>query len=141
MKIPLSTLMCFATCAWISSVVCLHISLCKRQHPKCKQFSSCIDLSLVKFTLHPTRPIKIQQAQSTRFKQLYLSNHSGLAICSYELLFKQWPILSPPKTTTFPPESPCIWNTYTSNFFEISWLLFTASKKLLEYWHFCAHIC
>jgi hypothetical protein len=44
----------------------------------------------------------------TRFKQLYLGNHSELGTCSYELLFSQWLILSPPKILTFPPESPCI---------------------------------
>jgi hypothetical protein len=68
-----------------------------------KQFISCIDLSFVKFALHPTWPIKIQWAQGARFKQLYLSNHSELATCSFEFFFfnndqyyhlpKQWPFL------------------------------------------------
>jgi hypothetical protein len=43
-----------------------------------------------------------------RFKQLYLSNHSELDMCSYELFFSQWQIISPAKILTFPRLTPCI---------------------------------
>jgi hypothetical protein len=43
-----------------------------------------------------------------RFKQQYIHNHSDLDTCSYEFFYSQWPLLSPPKVLTFPPESPYI---------------------------------
>jgi hypothetical protein len=42
-----------------------------------------------------------------KFQQLYLGNHSQLDTCSNELLFSQWPIISPLKIITFPPELHC----------------------------------
>jgi hypothetical protein len=42
------------------------------------------------------------------FKQLYLTNHSESDTCVYELVFSQWPIISPPKILAFLLESPCI---------------------------------
>ena len=42
------------------------------------------------------------------YKELYIGNHSELDTRLYEFFISQWPMLSPPKIFTLPPESPCI---------------------------------
>ena len=48
----------------------------------CEQLVSCIHLSFVNFALDPTPQTEVYVS---RFKQLYLDNHSDLDTCSYEL--------------------------------------------------------
>ena len=47
---------------------------------------------------------RVRRTVHTRCRQLYLDNHSELDTLSYNF-FSQWPLLSPCKILTFPPES------------------------------------
>jgi len=49
------------------------------------QFVSCIHPSFVNFAFHPTPQTKFYWSWVWRFKQMYLSNHSELDTCTYEM--------------------------------------------------------
>jgi hypothetical protein len=75
-----------------------------------QQFISCVLLSSINFAQYPTPQTKICRNYVWRFKQLNLGNQSELDTCSYERLFSQRPIPSPPKIPTFLAGSPCIYS-------------------------------
>ena len=52
--------------------------------------------------------VSCMRLSSLNFKQICEGNHSELDTCPYELLFSQWPTLSPPVILTFLPRSSCI---------------------------------
>jgi len=93
--------------------------------------SSCVPTNTQSHTQKSNTSDKEErQTVCTRFKQLYLSNLSELDSCLYEL-FSQWPILSPPKILTFPPDSPFI--NYQGNL-NIP-LLYTDKEKSIKWNH------
>ena len=63
------------------------------------------------FNLYPSSSVKNKNVTKYiwKFKLLHHANQPELDTCSCELYTSQWLVLSPPKISTFPPESPCIY--------------------------------
>jgi hypothetical protein len=84
----------------------LHVSLREQQHPNCKQAIRLVYTPFFRTLRSASNPqTKISRSWVWGLKQHYIGSHWELSTCSYELLFLQWPLLSPPKIFTFLPES------------------------------------